>query len=79
MSEISVTLCRFGRNLRLVLRFEWLTLWPDRTPLSVNAQRRDIGLSFSNGTAPHQRGPGKKKTATRKGAETPALNCVRFL
>src|SRR5262249_29952668 len=41
-SEISVTLCKFGRNLRLVLRFEWLTLWPDWTAFSVRAQRRDM-------------------------------------
>jgi len=27
VSEISVTLHRFGRKRRLVLRLEWLTLW----------------------------------------------------
>ena len=31
-SEISVTLHRFGRNRRLVLMFEWLTLWPTCGP-----------------------------------------------
>jgi len=41
-SDWSVTLTRFGRNLRLVLRFEWLTRWPDNTALPVSSQRRDI-------------------------------------
>src|ERR1051326_5203019 len=41
-SEMSVTLHRLGRNRRLVLRFEWLTLWPTRAPLPVNSQRRAI-------------------------------------
>jgi len=31
-SDISVTLIRFGRKRRLVLMFEWLTVWPDRGP-----------------------------------------------
>src|SRR5690349_8787255 len=39
-----VTLSRFGRNRRLVLMFEWLTLWPTRTPFPVRSQRRDIAL-----------------------------------
>ena len=29
-SDISVTFTRFGRKRRLVLRLEWLTLWPDQ-------------------------------------------------
>src|SRR5581483_10286759 len=41
-SDISVTLHRFGRNRRLVLRFEWLTLWPTRAVLPVNSHRRDM-------------------------------------
>src|SRR3954468_15187466 len=41
-SEISVTLSRFGRKRRLVLMFEWLTLWPTWGPLPVKSQRRDI-------------------------------------
>src|SRR5438093_1594445 len=41
-SDISVTLSRFGRNRRLVLMFEWLTLWPTRGPLAVSSQRRDM-------------------------------------
>ena len=41
-SDISVTLSRFGRKRRLVLMFEWLTLWPTRGPLPVRSQRRDM-------------------------------------
>src|SRR4051794_24188966 len=41
-SEISVTLSRFGRKRRLVLMFEWLTLWPTWGPLPVKSQRRDM-------------------------------------
>src|SRR5689334_25093745 len=41
-SEMKVTLHRFGRKRRLVLIFEWLTLWPTCGPLAVNSQRRDI-------------------------------------
>ena len=41
-SEISVTLSRFGRNRRLVLMFEWLTLWPTSGLLPVRSQRRDM-------------------------------------
>ena len=37
-----MTLHRFGRNLRLVLLFAWLTLLPDWTPLPVNSQLRDM-------------------------------------
>src|SRR5450759_4080281 len=39
---MKVTLHRFGRNRRLVLILEWLTLWPTCGPLSVSSQRRDI-------------------------------------
>src|SRR5882757_10728096 len=41
-AEISVTLHRFGRNRRLVLILEWLTLWPTWGPLAVSSQRRDM-------------------------------------
>src|SRR3954466_14211548 len=41
-SEMKVTLHRFGRKRRLVLMFEWLTLWPTWGPLAVSSQRRDI-------------------------------------
>src|SRR5450631_1385585 len=44
-SEMKVTLHRFGRNRRLVLIFEWLTLWPTSEPLAVSSQRRDIALN----------------------------------
>src|SRR5579862_4781020 len=41
-SEISVTFNRFGRKRRLVLMFEWLTLWPTWADLPVNSHRRDM-------------------------------------
>src|SRR5438046_6790181 len=41
-SDISVTFSRFGRKRRLVLMFEWLTLWPTSGPLPVRSQRRDM-------------------------------------
>src|SRR6266849_3973183 len=42
---MKVTLHRFGRNRRLVLILEWLTLWPTSGPLAVSSQRRDIAKS----------------------------------
>src|SRR6185369_8221683 len=42
VSEISVTLTRFGRNLRLVLLLAWLTLLPRSTALPVSSHSRDI-------------------------------------
>src|SRR5215470_4565333 len=42
VSEMKVTLQRFGKNRRLVLMLEWLTLWPTWGPLAVSSQRRDI-------------------------------------
>src|SRR5437868_8122472 len=39
---MKVTLQRFGRNLRLVLMLEWLTLWPVWGALAVSSQRRDM-------------------------------------
>src|SRR5215470_2890860 len=41
-SDWNVTLQRFGRNRRLVLMLEWLTLWHTWGPLAVSSQRRDI-------------------------------------
>src|SRR6195952_4092116 len=41
-SEMKVTLHRFGRNRRLVLILEWLTVCPTCGPLAVSSQRRDI-------------------------------------
>src|SRR3954463_563979 len=43
VSEMKVTLHKLGKNLRLVLMLEWLTLWPTWGPLAVSSQRRDIG------------------------------------
>src|SRR3977135_3175449 len=44
---MKVTLHRFGRNRRLVLILEWLTLWPTSGPLAVSSQRRAITKSSS--------------------------------
>jgi len=38
---------RFGRNRRLVLMFEWLTLWPTWADLPVNSHRRDMALPLA--------------------------------
>src|SRR5580704_9186231 len=45
-SEMSVTFNRFGRNRRLVLIFEWLTLCPTCAPLPVSSHRRDMAKTF---------------------------------
>src|SRR5580658_1319918 len=50
-SDISVTLRRLGRNRRLVLILEWLTLWPTWADLPVNSQRRDIARPFRKSNA----------------------------
>src|SRR5215510_3544161 len=44
-SDITVTLSRLGRNRRLVLRFEWLTLCPTCAALPVSSHRRDMAQS----------------------------------
>src|SRR5262245_33781062 len=44
---MKVTLTRFGSKRRLVLMFEWLTLWPTCGPLAVSSQRRDMSKSSS--------------------------------
>src|SRR6476661_3487621 len=41
-SEIKVTFCRFGRNVRLVLLLAWETLFPTCRPLPVSSQTRDM-------------------------------------
>jgi hypothetical protein len=43
-SDISVTLSRFGRNRRLVLRFEWLTRCPIWRVFPVSSQRHDMAI-----------------------------------
>src|ERR1700694_3114628 len=65
VSDISVTLHRFGRKRRLVLRLEWLTLWPVCAVLPVKSQRRDIGLNSVSaeprvGVAPLFLGPSRR-------------------
>src|SRR5947209_1003262 len=41
-SEIKVTFCRLGRNVRLVLLLAWETLLPTCRPLPVSSQTRDM-------------------------------------
>src|SRR5690606_12858679 len=41
-SEATLTVFSDGRKRRLVLMFEWLTLWPTIGPIPVSSQRRDI-------------------------------------
>src|SRR4051794_14170784 len=55
-----VTLSRFGRNRRLVLILEWLTLCPTRTALPVRSQRRDIAVPFTDGARALSRGAGNR-------------------
>src|SRR5262245_6467299 len=43
-SEIKVTFCRLGRNVRLVLLLAWETLLPTCRPLPVSSQTRDMVL-----------------------------------
>src|SRR5438552_968628 len=41
-SEIKVTFCKLGRNVRLVLLLAWETLLPTCRPLPVSSQTRDM-------------------------------------
>src|SRR3546814_13891619 len=47
-SESSVTFCKLGRKVRLVLLFAWLTLWPTWRPLPVSSQMRDMSSVLTN-------------------------------
>src|SRR5262245_2617312 len=68
-SDITVTLSRLGRNRRLVLRFEWLTLCPTCAPLPVSSHRRDMAKSSlkRSGALPAHAASGR-----RNGASAPA-------
>ncbi len=46
-SEIIVTFTKFGKKRRLVLIFEWLTLWPTWADLPVNSHRRDMAYLWA--------------------------------
>src|SRR5215510_12314599 len=46
-SDMTVTWRRLGRNRRLVLRLEWLTLCPTCAVLPVSSHRRDMAESSS--------------------------------
>src|SRR5882757_3767415 len=61
-SEISVTLNRFGRNRRLVLILEWLTLWPTWGPFAVSSQRRDMAKILCHPRTGPQAGHGGSKS-----------------
>jgi hypothetical protein len=47
-----VALTKFGRNRRLVLIFEWLTLWPTWADLPVNSHRRDMANLYNDHALP---------------------------
>src|SRR5688500_992214 len=47
-SEATLVETRFGMNRRLVLMFEWLTLWPTIGPTPVISQRRDMARYLGN-------------------------------
>src|SRR5207302_817037 len=81
VSDIKVTFNRLGRNRRLVLRLEWLTLCPTCAPLPVSSQRRDMAIPSSKtcrwnklrtGARPaarHPRGDRGPIVVTRKGVK----------
>src|SRR5262245_56378186 len=48
-SECTVTLTRFGSKRRLVLMFEWLTLWPTSGFLPVSSHVRDMARLLTSG------------------------------
>ena len=52
-SEIKVTFCRFGRNVRLVLLLAWETLLPTCRPLPVSSQTRDMVFILILCASPH--------------------------
>src|ERR1700760_2823383 len=72
VSDNNDATCRFGRKRRRVLLLAWLTLLPDKTPLPVISQRRDIAPNSSR----HSEGAGYgDQTPPRQ--ETPPRNRVR--
>src|SRR3954453_21481559 len=58
-SERSVTFCRFGRNVRLVLLLAWETLLPTCRPLPVSSHTRD--MIWYPDLIEHLRAPGKRR------------------
>src|SRR3954453_6498766 len=60
-SEIKVTFCRLGRNVRFVLLLAWETLLPTCRPLPVSSQTRDMVSILIFGTSlcegPRERSP----------------------
>ena len=70
----SVTFCRFGKNVRLVLLFAWLTLWPTWRPLPVSSQnaRHDTFLVRMGGRVPLAAGAGRGLVLSRKAARIAA-------
>src|SRR3954469_21217244 len=44
-SEINVTFCKLGRNVRLVLLLAWEPFFPTCRPLPVSSQTRDMVIN----------------------------------
>jgi hypothetical protein len=62
-SECNATDFSDGRKRRLVLTFEWLTLWPVMGPMPVSSQRRDISGILVRVGAPAETGTRKWERA----------------
>src|ERR1700674_5587094 len=61
-----VTFKRLGKNRRLVLRFEWLTLWPVCAVFPVRSHRRDM-VSFL--VSPKRAKAARNETDPRRGED----------
>src|SRR5689334_1678138 len=57
---MSVTFCRFGRNVRFVLLLAWETLLPTCRPLPVSSQTRDMVFNPDFGSK-RLGAPGKRR------------------
>src|SRR5260370_36643132 len=73
-----VTLIRFGKKRRLVLMFEWLTLWPTWADLPVNSQRRDMAYLWAIMRSRQRRGAGKILARLERGPIMTWVGDVKF-